>query len=133
MNRKLQDRYRGRRWSFTSRWFWAVAAVLAAALTWVLPRALPAAAVTKYLVPVSKAISAPVKWLTGWLPFSLLELVLIALLPAIIYFTVSIFKKPEEELPEEGSIVPSCLMLLGVMLTIFNVTMGFSYARTPLG
>ncbi|HWQ51547.1 MAG TPA: DUF3810 domain-containing protein, partial [Terriglobales bacterium] len=51
----------------------------------------------------------------------------------IIYLTVSIFKKPEEELPEESGIVSSCLLLIGVMLTIFNVTMGFSYARTPLG
>ena len=134
MNEKLQERYRGRRWgNIGARWLWAAAAVIAAALTWVLPRLLTAAAVTKYLVPVSKAVSVPIKWLTGWLPFSLLEVALIALLPTFAYLIFVLFKKPEEELPEEGGIVTSCLILIGVMLTVFNVVMGFSYSRTPLG
>jgi len=134
LNEKLQERYRGRRWGYIgARWLWAIAAVVAAVLTWVLPRLLSADAVTKYLVPVSKVVSVPIKWLTGWLPFSLLEVILIALLPTFAYLVFVLFKKPEEELPEEGGILSSCLILIGVMLTIFNVVMGFSYSRTPLG
>lgn len=134
MNEKLQERYRGKRWGHLgARWLWAAAALIAAALTWALPRLLSAAAVTKYLVPVSKAVSVPIKWLTGWLPFSLLEAAMIAILPTFVYLIFVLFKKPEEELPEEGGIVTSCLILIGVMLTVFNVVMGFSYSRTPLG
>ncbi len=84
-------------------------------------------------MPVSKTVSAPIKWLTGWLPFSLLEVMLIALIPVLIYLVISMFRKPEDELPSEGGILSSCLLLIGIMLTVFNITMGFAYARISLG
>ena len=133
MNNRLKSRYKGKRFSRLGKERGAaIAAILSSAATWALPRVLPQEVVTKELIKISMAISLPIKFITGWLPISIIELFLIAMIPALIYLIWSMIRKPEEALPSEGGVISSCLVIVGVMLTLFNITLGFAYERTPL-
>ncbi|NLT58592.1 MAG: DUF3810 domain-containing protein [Clostridiales bacterium] len=107
--------------------FWAVCRLL--------PRCLSEQAVTRWLIPVSRAISLPVKLVSGLLPFALLELLMI-LLPVLVVVLLFIdfdgasagADARREELPP----LSAGITTLALMLALFHLTMGFGYAGLTL-
>ncbi len=128
---KKMHAYKGKR-AIPIEWKIAIVALAIMATTWILPRVLPAAMVSQYLIPVAKVFSVPFKLITGWIPFALLEIFFIAIIPVLIYMIYLVIKDPNAEVGGEGDIVAISLIVIGVMFSIFNITLGFGYHTVPL-
>ncbi|MBQ3077820.1 MAG: DUF3810 domain-containing protein [Clostridia bacterium] len=110
--------------------FWAVTALL--------PRLLPDAAVTTLLLPVSRLVSAPIKLVSSLVPFAILELLLLALpLAAVALIAYSIWQEKNTPKGREGldddehfglwEALSLLVTVAGIMLGIFQLTLGFGY------
>ena len=115
-------------------------ALLAYGLCLALERLLPARAVTRWLLPISRLLSIPIKWVSSFVPFALLEVLLLALpLFAVALLLWDKFGPKAAARPEppeeEGGLfefLSLALTLFGVMMTMFQVTLGFGYHQVPL-
>lgn len=134
--RPIRGNYTGKRYSRLPR-----RALIpgVAALFWLLctlvPRLMPAAAVSRWLIPISRVLSIPVKLLTGLFPFSILELLLI-LLPvfiiALFFVDSSRFESSGREEEESVGLLGSAITTVAVMMSLFHIMLGFGYHALPL-
>ena len=97
-------------------------------------RLLPGSFVSRFLVPVSRLLSAPVKFVSSLLPFCLLELLLLGIPLSALGLLMSGFwctqarpaRGQEADRSHEGfwALVSAALSVFFVMMTIFQLTLG---------
>ena len=98
-------------------------------------RLLPAQVVSRFLLPISRILSTPIKWISGIFPFALLELLLLGLplaaLGLFLWDKINRKRPPSQSLDEEEGgfweLVSTAMTVLFVMLALFQLTLGFGY------
>ncbi len=71
---------------------WLLPLLMAAALFWLLPL-YPDAAEWVFARGVFRVVNAVLSWLTGWIPFSLTELLVVLAVPALIVFVILVVRR----------------------------------------
>ena len=140
----LKGRYRGRTslLGLSPLVLFPLATGLLWAAVMLLLRLLPGSFVSRFLVPVSRLLSAPVKFVSSLLPFCLLELLLLGIplsaLGLLVWDLVRRKRAPargqEADRSDEGfwALVSAALSVFFVMMTIFQLTLGVGYHTLTL-
>ena len=135
---RLSKNYSGKRYARIPK---DISLPVCALLLWLacyaLPRMLPNSTVSRFFLPISKALSLPVKIVTGLFPFSLLEAALLCFpIGCIVLFVIEgnrpDFKKKTPKRTESLSLVSAVILTVSVMMSAFHIMLGFGYNAVTL-